>query len=234
MHPRPGLVLWLVHRQGRVLERGRGRTRQGAELDDNDADVHRILAAVKINTNTLTMARYHQERALVLNPNYDLVVVQQGELLTWLGNPQEGIEWIRKAMRLNPHHPERFWSHLARPISRRGNIQRPSKRLCTFRRWTTSNMPLSRQPMAGSEITRPLPHMLNGSAFWIRDSLLRHFLQLFTTHRRAIPNMFARAFSRPVFRHPRRPLACWISRQSERMPAYRSPRANLSTAPRWA
>ena len=83
-------------------------------LDDNDADVHRILAAVKVIENDLTRARYHQERALALNPNYDLVVVQQGELLTWLGCPQEGIEWIRKAMRLNPHHPERFWSHLGK------------------------------------------------------------------------------------------------------------------------
>lgn len=24
------------------------------------------------------------------------------------------MEWIRKAMRLNPHHPERFWSHLGK------------------------------------------------------------------------------------------------------------------------
>jgi len=83
-------------------------------LDDNDADVHRILAAVSVNNNELTTARYHQERALSLNPNYDLVVVQQGELLTWLGRPEEGIEWIRKAMRLNPHHPERFWNHLGK------------------------------------------------------------------------------------------------------------------------
>ncbi|OWZ94453.1 adenylate/guanylate cyclase domain-containing protein [Sinorhizobium sp. LM21] len=83
-------------------------------LDDNDADVHRILAAVNVNTNELTTARYHQERALFLNPNYDLVVVQQGELLTWLGRPEEGAEWILKAMRLNPHHPERFWSHLGK------------------------------------------------------------------------------------------------------------------------
>jgi adenylate cyclase len=83
-------------------------------LDDNDADVHRILAAVNVSNNALNMARYHQERALALNPNYDLVVVQQGELLTWLGRPEEGVEWIRKAMRLNPHHPERFWSHLGK------------------------------------------------------------------------------------------------------------------------
>ncbi|MEQ9180733.1 MAG: tetratricopeptide repeat protein, partial [Nitratireductor sp.] len=25
-----------------------------------------------------------------------------------------GIDWIGKAMRLNPHHPERFWSHLGK------------------------------------------------------------------------------------------------------------------------
>ena len=83
-------------------------------LDDNDADVHRILAALKLNFNEHDKAVYHQERALSLNPNSDLIVVQQGEVLTWLGRPEEGIEWVRRAMRLNPYHPERFWSHLGR------------------------------------------------------------------------------------------------------------------------
>jgi adenylate cyclase len=84
------------------------------KLDDNDADVHRILAAINIGRNDFTRARYHQERAFALNPNYDLVVVQQGELLTWIGRPREGVDWIRKAMQLNPHHPQRFWSHLGK------------------------------------------------------------------------------------------------------------------------
>jgi adenylate cyclase len=83
-------------------------------LDDNDSDVHRILAALNLNRDDHDKAAYHQERGLALNPNYDLVVVQQGELLTWLGRPEEGIDWIKKAMRLNPYHPERFWSHLGR------------------------------------------------------------------------------------------------------------------------
>ncbi len=83
-------------------------------LDDNDSDVHRILAAVNLAHGDHEKARYHQERALSLNPNNDLILVQQGELLMWLGRPQDGIEWIRKAMRLNPYHPERFWNHLGR------------------------------------------------------------------------------------------------------------------------
>jgi adenylate cyclase len=83
-------------------------------LDQNDSDVHRILAAVGVVRNNLDKAVFHQQRGLALNPNDDLIVVQQGEVLTWLGQGEEGIEWIRKAMRLNPYHPERFWFHLAR------------------------------------------------------------------------------------------------------------------------
>ncbi|MHA1530305.1 MAG: adenylate/guanylate cyclase domain-containing protein [Alphaproteobacteria bacterium] len=104
---------WCEDRDATLEEIG-AELEQALALDDNDADVHRVLAALCIARNDLTKSRYHQERALALNPNYDLVVVQMGELLTWLGNPEEGIEWIRKAMRLNPHHPERFWSHLGK------------------------------------------------------------------------------------------------------------------------
>lgn len=92
----------------------RAELQKALALDENDADVHRILAAVSITRHDLTRARYHQDRALALNPNYDLVVVQMGELLTWSGRGDEGAEWIRKAMRLNPHHPARFWSHLGK------------------------------------------------------------------------------------------------------------------------
>jgi adenylate cyclase len=76
--------------------------------------VHRILAALAIARNDFERAAQHQEKALGLNPNDDLIVVQEGELLTWLGRAEEGIEWILKAMRLNPFHPMRFWSHLGR------------------------------------------------------------------------------------------------------------------------
>lgn len=88
--------------------------KKAISLDDNDSDVHRILAAVSLAHGDHKKASYHQERGLRLNPNNDLIVVQQGELLTWLGRPEEGVEWIQKAMRLNPYHPERFWNHLGR------------------------------------------------------------------------------------------------------------------------
>jgi adenylate cyclase len=83
-------------------------------LNSNDSDVHRILAAVNLIRGEHEKALFHQDRALDLNPNDDLVVVQQGEILTWLGRADEGVAWIEKAMRLNPCHPDRFWNHLGR------------------------------------------------------------------------------------------------------------------------
>jgi adenylate cyclase len=92
-----------------------GEVRLALSLDENDSDVHRVLAAVNLSMHRdHDKALYHQERALALNPNDDLIVVQQGEMLTWIGQAEQGIEWIQKAMRLNPYHPERFWHHLGR------------------------------------------------------------------------------------------------------------------------
>jgi adenylate cyclase len=104
---------WCADREA-TLQQVSAELETALALDDNDSDVHRILAALNLNREDHDKAAYHQERALALNPNYDLVVVQQGELLTWLGRPEEGIDWIKKAMRLNPYHPERFWNHLGR------------------------------------------------------------------------------------------------------------------------
>jgi len=105
------------------------------EIDENDADIHRILAAINIARGNIEQAQHHQQKAHRLNPNYDLIVVQSGELLTWQGRPEEGAELIRQAMELNPLHPPRFWGHLARAyytgkhyseaISATGHIENP-------------------------------------------------------------------------------------------------------------
>ena len=103
-------------------------------LDDNDSDVHRILAAVNLACDDHEKAQFHQARALGLNPNNDLILVQNGELLTWLGRPQEGLEWILKAMRVNPYHPERFSHHLGRAYHAARKYPEAIEALCRIAR----------------------------------------------------------------------------------------------------
>ena len=115
LRARPVLGLQLV----REPARRRGADQGGAATSPSPSTTTTATCTASWRRSTsiqehYDQAVYHQRRALSLNPNDDLVVVQQGEMLTWLGQPDEGIEWIRKAMRLNPYHPERFWNHLAR------------------------------------------------------------------------------------------------------------------------
>jgi adenylate cyclase len=97
-----------------TFDEAKTEMQKAMQLDSSDSDVHRLFAAVNIANGDFDKVAFHQQRALSLNPNDDLIVVQQGEMLTWIGQPEEGIAWIEKAMRLNPYHPERFWNHLAR------------------------------------------------------------------------------------------------------------------------
>lgn len=72
------------------------------QLDDNDVNCHRLLCEVNMDQNRLDLAQKHHERAFMLNPNDVRIVAQRGELLTWVGRPEEGAEWVKKAMRLDP------------------------------------------------------------------------------------------------------------------------------------
>jgi hypothetical protein len=39
-----------------------------------------------------SLGAYHRDHALALNPSYDLVVVQMGELFTWLGQAERRLD----------------------------------------------------------------------------------------------------------------------------------------------
>ena len=39
-----------------------------------------------------------------------------GEILTFAGRAQEAEKWVRQSLRLNPYHPQRYWTHLARAL----------------------------------------------------------------------------------------------------------------------
>ncbi|HEY4561979.1 MAG TPA: tetratricopeptide repeat protein, partial [Thermoanaerobaculia bacterium] len=52
-------------------------------------------------------------------------------ILIHLGRPEEAVDWIRKAMRLNPFHPGWYWNPLARALHAAG---RHEEALAAFER----------------------------------------------------------------------------------------------------
>jgi adenylate cyclase len=86
-------------------------TRKGASLDENDLECVRILCEFGIEENRLDEAQVYNDKALRLNPNDPRLVAQRGELMGWLGRAEEGVEWVEKAMQLDPYDAD-AWAHL--------------------------------------------------------------------------------------------------------------------------
>ena len=106
-----------------LLDRAQVAAERGLELDACDSECLRILAQIAMLRGNLELAVRHQERGLFLNPNDDRSVCAMGEFLSFMGRCEEADAWIRKAIRLNPYHPPRYWSHLARALFHLGRLR---------------------------------------------------------------------------------------------------------------
>jgi len=106
-----------------LVDRAQAAAERGLELDENESECHRLLAQVYLTRGDLSRALKHQERALALNPNDDRSVCAMGELLCFDGRHDEAEQWVRKSMRLNPYHPQRYWTHLVRALLHLGRYE---------------------------------------------------------------------------------------------------------------
>ncbi|MEJ2177911.1 MAG: tetratricopeptide repeat protein, partial [Gammaproteobacteria bacterium] len=88
-------------------------SKRALELDEEDSECHRLMSEIYLLQNKFAEALSHNERGLALNPNNPRLVVQRGYLLVYTGDPEQGISWIEKVIRLDPMHPENYYSNLA-------------------------------------------------------------------------------------------------------------------------
>ncbi|MCG8325737.1 MAG: adenylate/guanylate cyclase domain-containing protein [Thiotrichales bacterium] len=79
--------------------------RRGLELDDDNAECHRIMGSIGLYARDYERAEYHFERALSLNPNHAYIVGRMGELYTFLGDGKKALEYQRRATKLDPLLP---------------------------------------------------------------------------------------------------------------------------------
>lgn len=94
----------------RVVQDAHELINKARALNDDESDVHRILASIYLMRQRLDLADVHQRRALELNPNDDRIVCQMGEVLIFGGNAEEGVEWVERALRLNPRQADQMYS----------------------------------------------------------------------------------------------------------------------------
>lgn len=96
-----------------VKDRALAAAMTGLRLDPNEARCHQFLAQAQLFRREYDSALSHLERSLALNPNDANGIAQMGGALAFVGHPEQGIELIRRAMRLDPFHPDWWWGELA-------------------------------------------------------------------------------------------------------------------------
>jgi TolB-like protein len=79
--------------------------RRGLELDENDAECHRIMGSLSLYNRDFDKAEYHFQRVLDLNPNNAYLVGRMGELYNFLGDGEKALEYQNHARRLDPLLP---------------------------------------------------------------------------------------------------------------------------------
>ncbi|MDR6757576.1 TolB-like protein [Mycoplana sp. BE70] len=97
-----------------VIVACRDRVLTALALAPEEARCHRIMAVVLLCLREHAAAEQHLRRSLDLNPYDADTLAQMGYLLTMRGRPNEALEWMDRAVRLNPIHPQ--WYHYDRSI----------------------------------------------------------------------------------------------------------------------
>ena len=104
---------WFRTSSADCLAQAHELARRAVVCDNQDCWCQFALGFACLHLKRFDEAEVHYSHAVALNPNDADIAANMGELLTYLGRPNEAIEWIIEAMRANPLHPPSYWNDLA-------------------------------------------------------------------------------------------------------------------------
>ena len=81
-------------------------------LDPSESWCHLVAGQVAMYRGELETAEVHHKKALSLNPYDCHIMALRSPLATYLGKPEEGIDWALRAMSFYPGHPAWYTTNL--------------------------------------------------------------------------------------------------------------------------
>ena len=86
--------------------------RRALALDPSESWCHLVFGQITMYLGSLVEAEAHHIKAGELNPFDAHIMALRAPLAVYLGKPEEGERWARRAMALNPHHPDWYVTNL--------------------------------------------------------------------------------------------------------------------------
>jgi len=97
--------------------------KKAVALNDSLPLPHIFLAWVLVSRRQYEEAIAEARRAILLDPNFAEGYARLGQILNFVGRPQEGIDLVENAMRLDPHYPSTYLVYLGQAYYEMGKYQ---------------------------------------------------------------------------------------------------------------
>ncbi len=110
-----------MSRDSKVIEAALVTAERAVELDESLPLAHARLAWAYFATRQHAKAIVAARKGVELGPNDAEANVQLGNILNWAGKPEEGRQYIDRAIRLNPHHPYYYLFYLGQSYYLQGD-----------------------------------------------------------------------------------------------------------------
>ena len=109
-----------MSRDPKVVKAALVAAERAVELDETLPLAYARLAWAYFATRQHPKAVTAARRAVALGPNDAEANVQLGNILNWSGKPDEGMLYVERAIRLNPHHPYYYLFYLGQSYYLKG------------------------------------------------------------------------------------------------------------------
>lgn len=104
------MVDWFDHGSREAFDHALILAGRAVALDDDDGRCHATLGYISLYHRQFERAEFHADRAIALTPNDFRAICGKGVLLAYLGEHGEAVDWLSRAVRLNPYPPEWYAS----------------------------------------------------------------------------------------------------------------------------
>jgi TolB-like protein/Tfp pilus assembly protein PilF len=96
-----------------ALDRAFELAKKAVELDENESMCQAVLGWLHLMRRSFELAEQYHRRAIEMNPSNPQHLADMGSLLVYLGRPEEGLEWLNRARRIDPYFgPSWYWYQL--------------------------------------------------------------------------------------------------------------------------
>jgi adenylate cyclase len=138
LEPYPHQALASQYQQPSTIERALSLAQRAVELDPNLPDARMVLAGILKWLHRRSESSAEYDRAFELNPN--LADYRFGLALIHWGRTEEGMEYLKRIVRLDPFHPPACLTFLGNAYYQAGryeealeNLRAAARRLPNFR-----------------------------------------------------------------------------------------------------